>query len=265
MGGTSDVVSTSMFAPLGRARRDGDHFVVDGRWPFNTGCMHAEWYQVGVTVMEGEHPATRPDGRPDARFAYFPHDQAEIIDTWHSTGLRGTGSHDLEVRGLRIPVEHTAAPMLDPPRHEGALFDLGFFPLLVTLMSGFPLGVARRALDELVALAPTKRRGASPITLAEDPHVQYEVGRAEATLQSAKVLVSDALGEAWTTATAGSVLAPEQRGRIILAKSTGDGCRGHGRRRGLRAGRGGGRLHGSPARALLPGRPHGEPTHRLQR
>ncbi|MDQ1479488.1 MAG: indole-3-acetate monooxygenase [Actinomycetota bacterium] len=217
LGETTDIISTSMFAPMGRARRDGTDFVIDGRWPFNSGCMHAEWYQTGFMVMDGDAPAMRADGRPDMRFAYFPRHEAEIIDTWHSSGLRGTGSHDIEVHGLRVPEEHTAAPMLDPPVANGALWQLGFFPLLGVLMSGFPLGVARRALDELAALAPTKRRGAGTTVIADDPHVQYEIGRAEGALQSAKALVADALGGAWDTLTAGSALNPEQQARTGLA------------------------------------------------
>lgn len=217
LGDSSDVASTSMFAPLGRARRDRDDLVIDGRWPFNSGCIHADWYQVGVVVMDGDQPATRPDGTPDLRFAYFPATGAEIHDTWHSTGLRGTGSHDIEVRGLRIPAEQSAAPMMDPARQDGPLWQLGFLPLLSVLMSGFPLGVARRALDELTQLAPTKRRGASRTTIAEDTRVQFDVGRAEALLQSAKSFVHDTLEDAWTTIHTGSAATPSQLGRIMLA------------------------------------------------
>lgn len=217
IGDEADVVSTSMFAPMGRARRDGDDFVVDGRWPFNSGCMHADWYQVGVMVMDGDRPSLRQDGRPDARFAYFPRQDAAIIDTWHSMGLRATGSHDVEVHGLRVPVEHTAAPMLDPAAHDGALWRLGFFPLLGVLMSGFPLGVARRALDEFAVLAPAIRRGSSPGYVADDPHVQFEVGRVEAALLSARALVRDALGELWDTVCLGAVPTAEQSGRAGLA------------------------------------------------
>ena len=119
LGASTDVASTSMFAPLGRARRDGDDLVIDGRWPFNSGCVHADWYQTGVVVMDGDQPAERPDGTPDLRFAYFPATSAEIHDTWHATGLRGTGSHDIEVRQLRIPTEHSAAPCSIPHARTG--------------------------------------------------------------------------------------------------------------------------------------------------
>lgn len=217
LGGAVDIASTSMFAPLGRARREGDELVIDGRWPFNSGCVHADWYQAGVVLMDADGPLHRPGGGVDVRFATFPHHAANVIDTWYSTGLRGTGSHDIEVTDLRIPEAHTAAPMLDPPAQTGGLWELGFFPLLAVLMSGFPLGVARRALDELTALAPMKRRGSSPSTIAEDPRLQYDLGRAEAAVQSARSFVYDVIGDAWTTITAGSTATPEQLGRVTLA------------------------------------------------
>ena len=218
VGDASDIVSTSMFAPMGHARRDGDDLVIDGRWPFNSGCVHADWYQVGVTLMDDDdRPSLRPDGRVDARFAYFRRQHAEIIDTWHSMGLRGTGSHDIEVHGIRVPIEHTAAPMLDPAVHDGALWRLGFFPLLGVLMSGFPLGVARRALDEFAELAPTKRRGRSPGSIAEDAHVQFEVGKAHAALLSARAFVHDTLGDIWTTVSSGATPTPVQAARTGLA------------------------------------------------
>ena len=217
LGGSSDVVSTSMFAPMGRARRDGGDLVVEGRWPFNSGCVHADWYQAAVVVINDGQPEVRPDGRPDLRFAMFPRDGASIIDTWHSLGLRGTGSHDIEVHDLRIPIEHTAAPMLDQPADEGPLASLGFFPLLTVLMGGFPLGVARRALDELGQLASTKRRGTSVATIADDPRTQYDIGGADAALLAARAFLLDVLGDAWTTVTSGMELSSEKATRIALA------------------------------------------------
>lgn len=217
IGANVDVVSTSMFAPMGRGRRDGGDLIIDGRWPFNSGCIHADWYQAAVVMMRDGAPDVRADGRPDVRFAMFPRDGASIIDTWHSLGLRGTGSHDIEVHDLRIPIDHTAAPMLDDPTVEGSLPRLGFFPLLTVLMSGFPLGVARRALDELAQLAPTKKRGTSPLPIADDPQAQYDIGRADAALLAARAFLLDSLDSAWTTVRSGATPGSEQTTRITLA------------------------------------------------
>jgi alkylation response protein AidB-like acyl-CoA dehydrogenase len=212
------VASTCMFAPLGRAVPTGrDRLTISGRWPFNSGCDHAEWNQVGVMVMDGDRPRLRADGQPDWRFAFFPAGLAVRHDTWHALGLRGTASHDLEVAGLVVPEHQTASPLLDPVRHDGPLWRLGFMPLLGVLMAGFPIGVARRALDEIVTLAPRKRRGAAPDTLADDGYVQFEVARAEAHLQSARAYLVDAIRSAWTTLQAGGELGPAEADRILLA------------------------------------------------
>ena len=217
LGGDRDIVSTGVFAPMGRAVRDGGDFVLTGRWPFNSGCMHADWFQTGFFVMDGDRPAVRPDGNLDWRFAFYRREQAEIIDTWHTLGLRGTGSHDVAVHGLRIPESHTAMPFYDPPRHESALLALGFSEFTAAILSGIPLGIARRALDELEAFAPTKRRPNRETTIAEDAHAQFQVGRAEGALLSARAFVIDSFGDAWDHVRTTGAPTPEQQGRMLLS------------------------------------------------
>ena len=80
-----------------------------------------------------------------------------------------------------------------------------------------PAGCGRRALDELTQLAPTKRRGASRTTVAEDPRAEFDLGRAEAALQSARTFVHHTLEDAWTTIESGAPVTPAQLGRIMLA------------------------------------------------
>jgi alkylation response protein AidB-like acyl-CoA dehydrogenase len=218
LGGDVTISSTSMFGPLGRAQPTSRETVtVTGRWPFNSGCDHAEWNQVGVFVMDGERPRLRADGQPDWRFAFFPAGLATRHDTWHALGLHGTASHDLEVVGLDVPVCHTAMPLLDPPCHDGPLWRLPALALLNVLLVGFPLGVARRALDEFAALAPTKRRGPQPLPIAEDGYAQYEFGRCDAAVRSARSFVIDAIGNAWTTALAGDRPSPAQEAELYVA------------------------------------------------
>jgi hypothetical protein len=59
---------------MGRAVPDGSGaLTIDGRWPFNSGCPHAEWFQGGVFVFDGDAPRMLPGGRPDWRFAANQH------------------------------------------------------------------------------------------------------------------------------------------------------------------------------------------------
>ena len=82
--GEYDFVSTSMWAPLGRARPgSGGRLTVSGRWPFNSGCLHASWLQVGVLVTESQAPRLRAPGIPDWRFAFVP-------AAWQSSRTPGT-------------------------------------------------------------------------------------------------------------------------------------------------------------------------------
>ena len=209
--GRTDISLTSMMGPLGTATPDGDDVVVQGRWSFNSGCPHAEVIQVGVIVPDGPLAGWR--------FAMLRPDQVEIVDgSWDAAGLRGTGSHDIVISGARIPADQLSMPMTDPNLYDGPLHRIPFWQLLISLMSGFPLGVARRALDELEALAPTKRRGgASPITIAEDPHVQVEIGKAEAVLQSARSFVFGAADEVWSAACTGEPIPDDALQRYSLA------------------------------------------------
>jgi alkylation response protein AidB-like acyl-CoA dehydrogenase len=210
--------STSMFGPLGWAVPDGNGgFTVDGRWPFNSGCPHAAFYQTGVFVTDGEGPRMLANGAPDWRFAFFRPEQAEIVHTWDAAGLRGTGSHDLVVRGLGLPAGQFAAPMYEPARHDGPWWRIPFLTAIGMQIVGFPLGVARRALDEFTALATTKRRGGGAEPVAAGGHAQIELARAEGEVQAARAFVVDAMGDVWDSACAGDPPDLDQRARMLLA------------------------------------------------
>ncbi|WP_219418011.1 acyl-CoA dehydrogenase family protein [Pseudonocardia nigra] len=209
--------STCMIAPSGRAVVDPAGVTVDGRWAFNSGVSHARVSQVGAVVMDGDRPRMLDGHGPDWRLAYFGTEQARIVDTWDSAGLRGTGSHDLVVEGLRVPAEQFVNPLFAAPRHDGPLWRFPFFANLNVTMMGFPLGVARRALDEFVELARTKTRGPERLRVADDRHVQMQLAVAEGGVQSARAFAFDVLGELWDTACAGDPLSDDQRARLSLA------------------------------------------------
>jgi alkylation response protein AidB-like acyl-CoA dehydrogenase len=218
IGNNPDFASTSMFAPMGQAVPEGERqFIVSGRWPFNSGCPHSEWLQTGVMVMDGHIPRFRDKEIPDWRFAFVPRDAAVIEDTWDAVGLRGTGSHHLSISDARVPVEHLAAPLFEPARHEGPLWRLPLFTLAGVFMAGFPLGVARRALDEFTQLARSKFRGAPTDTIAQDGYAQVQLARSEAGVQAARTFVFDVVGQLWDICCAGDAPDLQQRARMLLA------------------------------------------------
>ncbi|GAA4292742.1 acyl-CoA dehydrogenase family protein [Mycobacterium paraffinicum] len=217
-GPDADFLAATVFAPTGRAVPDGGgQFAVDGRWPFASGCRHAEWLLGGVFVFDGDTPRMIPDQGPDWRLAFFPRAGAEIVDNWDVLGLRATGSNDILARGLRVAEERTISPFFQPARQDGPLWRLAFFTLVGVALVGVPLGIARRALDEFTDLATTKTRAGTFEPLAADPAAQVEFARAEAALRSARAFVLDEAGALWDTARTGDPPSLEQRAGFQLA------------------------------------------------
>lgn len=212
--------STCVVAPTGSAAPDGaGGFTLRGRWAFNTGIRHARFSQVAAVVLD-EHGAPRTgEGKvPEWRLAFFPTDRSQVLDTWDSAGLRGTGSHDLVLEGLPVPAELFVDLINQQPRHDGPLWRFPAFAYLNVILMGFPLGVARRALDDFAELARTKTRGLTERRrLADDPHVQAQLAAAEGGLQSARIFAFDVIGQLWDTACAGDPLNLDQRAQLSLA------------------------------------------------
>ena len=194
-----------VFAPKGRATPEPGGYRVSGRWPFASGCEHADWLMGGCVVDGG------------MRLMLAPAEAFTIHDTWHVMGLRATGSHDIELDGVHIPAERTASVLGDPPLQPGPLYAFPLFGLLALAIAAVSLGIARGALDDLIALAGGKVPTGGKRTLAERGTVQAEVARAEAAVRAAGALLDEAIGAAWERAVAGAGVDVEQRAALRLA------------------------------------------------
>lgn len=116
-----------------------------------------------------------------------------------------------------MPAELLVNPLRSEPRHDGPLWRFPLFANLNVTIMGFPLGVARRALDEFTELARTKTRSLERARLADDRHVQLQLAIAEGGLRAARAFAFEVIGELWDTACAGDPLSLDQRARLSLA------------------------------------------------
>lgn len=193
--GPEDAITCGVFAPMGRATPDGDGYRVSGRWPFASGCEHSKWRMGGAIVSAGGSPTELlPNGAPDIRSVLFRADETRVIDTWDTSGLRGTGSHDIEVTDVVVPKERTFSLLTGSPKHAG--YTLPFFGVLAAGVAAVGLGIARAALDSFVTMAKTKTPPGSKRTLAHRELVQLDVATAEAKLGGARALLFEAMTEA---------------------------------------------------------------------
>jgi indole-3-acetate monooxygenase len=215
-----DSVTAITFAPPGKAVKTKGGFIVNGRWPFGSGCQHATWLVGHFVVFDGDSPRLQANGLPETRFGFVPAAQGEILDTWTTNGLRGSGSHDWMVKDRFIPEERTfnlAAPTL---YRQGPLYALP--NLLLYKTCAVSLGIARGAIDDFVALASNKpitfkSPSAGKAMLRDETYVQCAVAQAEALVSSARGFVFEAFGDLWNTLLTGDPPSLKQRARGRLA------------------------------------------------
>ncbi|HJL14545.1 MAG TPA: acyl-CoA dehydrogenase family protein [Sandaracinaceae bacterium LLY-WYZ-13_1] len=206
-----------VFAPSGRATPTEGGYRLSGRWRYGSGCENAAWRMGGALVFEGDAPRTVDGGGPEIRSCFFRADESRVVDTWDVSGLRGTGSHDLEVQDVLVPAERTTCVRLDHPRHEGPLYRFPLFGLLATGVSAVGLGIARRALDEVEAQAKASRSRGGSKRMAESELVQVRVASAEAELAAARALTYETLESVYEHAASGEPLAGGDRARLRMA------------------------------------------------
>jgi len=215
-----DSVTAVTFAPPGRAVETRNGFTVNGRWPFASGCQHAAWLIGHFAIFDGDSPRLQPNGLPETRFGFLPAKECEIIDTWRTNGLRGSGSHDWTVKDGFIPEARTfnlAAPTL---YRKGPLYTLP--NLLLYKACAVGLGIARGAIDDFIALAQNKpvtfkSPSASKAMLRDETYAQCTVAQAEAMVSSARGFVFEAFGDVWDALLTGALPSLKQRARARLA------------------------------------------------
>jgi indole-3-acetate monooxygenase len=215
-----DSVTAITFAPPGSAVKTQDGFTVNGRWPFASGCQHATWLIGHFAIFDGDSPRLQPNGLPETRFGFLPAEECEIIDTWTTNGLRGSGSHDWTVKDRFIPEARTFN--LDAPSmyRKGPLYTLP--NLLLYKVCAVALGIARGAIDDFIALAQSKpvtfkSPSARKAMLRDETYAQCTVSQAEAIVSSARAFVFEALGDTWNTLLTGDLPSLKQRARARLA------------------------------------------------
>ena len=148
-----DVIVAGAINPTGSIERVDDGYRVTGRWAFASGCEHADW--LFADCVEGI-----VDGVPKLRMALLTPDEVVIEDTWHVSGLRGTGSHHFHVDGVVVPPERTF--LLDGGRRASTCPLSGSRRRRCTAccLASVALGIAQGALDDIVE--PRHAQGAAP-------------------------------------------------------------------------------------------------------
>jgi len=211
-----DMVNAGWIHPQGRAERVAGGYRISGRWRFGSGVTHCDVLVAGCEVHQDGHPEPDPATGHAKQWRVMvcsPKD-FEVHDTWHTTGLAGSGSMDYSVANLFVPEAHSFS--FAQPQRPGPLYRAP--DAILRKMSGVPLGMARACIDYVRMLAPERGDRETGTPWVEDVRVQSTFAWAEMQLAGARAHVYDSLRSQWNKLSAEEPLTPQDRIAPALAR-----------------------------------------------
>lgn len=172
---------------IGKAVPAKSGYRITGRWPFASGAPHATTFAALCEVNEGKGPA---NGR--IVLAFLPREAVNLIDNWHVSGMRGTGSWDFEADGPFLPAEFVC-DFQPNPTHAGVVYRLPGISAFVWTVSTVPLGIAKGAIDALISISSGHRRQGITVPVAERELAHAEIGRCLAKCRAAGAYMRSAM------------------------------------------------------------------------
>jgi alkylation response protein AidB-like acyl-CoA dehydrogenase len=194
-----DSVTAGRTTPTGTLEVCDSGYRLSGRWAFGSGSTHADVILGGAHVIENGERHMTAHGVPEWRIAMLPADQWEVLDTWDTAGLAGSGSHDYTITDAFVPAENTWIP--GQLRRSETLYSWrGMFAVKFV---GVPLGTALGAWEAADSLLSEKVLLPERIPARDTPRVRAGLARARAMIGSARSYAHDVIGGLWATLEAG--------------------------------------------------------------
>jgi alkylation response protein AidB-like acyl-CoA dehydrogenase len=219
-GSTRTVLAGGFFPPRRAVPVEGG-YRLSGRCTFNSNCHAATWILGLAQVYDDGVERLDENGEPVTLMTLFPKEKAEIIDNWDTLGMRGTGSHDVNVDDLFLPAQRAVPfkPLEQPSRaYSGPWHRLTIWPSVAG--AGITaLGIAQAAIDEFTTLATKKTPSYTATMLKDRSIVQLRFAQAVAKVESARAYLHEAFDAAWQAALNGRSLDLKGKARLQLASS----------------------------------------------
>jgi 3-hydroxy-9,10-secoandrosta-1,3,5(10)-triene-9,17-dione monooxygenase len=185
------LIASSFIFPAGRARKVDGGYVLRGSWPFSSGVDSSEWNMLASVVFSDDEA----DGVEYRVFLLNKSDYT-IKDTWNATGLRGTGSNDVEVNDafvaepMTIGVHELAGgPTLGSAVNPNPLYALPVFSLFPYVLSGVALGNAQACLDDYIESARHRASTYNRAKLGDLQSTQIKIAEASAKIDAARLIM----------------------------------------------------------------------------
>src|SRR5262245_16022627 len=214
-----NTIIAGSFTPGRRAIPVEGGYRVTGQWPFLSGGHDGHWFLFLPQIMDGDQPRLDDQGSPVQRLIFLPADKAKILDTWHTLGMRGTGSDDVVVSDQFIPERHTAPwVLLEKPgtAYHSPLYRLTIW-VPIALLVPPARGIARAAINDVIELARAKTPSFTSSSLGRRQVVQRQVAEAEATLGAGRAYLYETFRDNWEAAVRGAEITLDRKLKMQLA------------------------------------------------
>jgi len=195
-----NVLTSGVFADSGTARyevRDNQPgYVINGHWRWGSGCHNAAWISGGIhEVNENGEPHQSTDA--GLTRVFFKPEEIEILDNWHVSGLRGSGSSDYRAENVWVPGLRMASSIEQTELRHLPIYRYPKFALLALPIGAITLGMARASINEVVEIANQKTPQGSRRTLAHRPGLHRDIGVADSKLAAAQNYLYSLDHEVW--------------------------------------------------------------------
>ena len=197
--GDPGAVTCGSFVPPGTAQDTGDGYIVNGNWTFGSASHYATSLITLNVLTDDDGPVLGDGGAPVNVLAFFDPKEATFLDTWHTLGLRATGSTNFTVDNLHVPRdrtyllgpwEMTEGPFASPLYRMGLIID-------AVRIAQVGVGIAQGALEAFIELASAKTPAYTAILTADRATVQERVARAQALIQAGRNTLRATVADAW--------------------------------------------------------------------
>ena len=208
---TATLISSS-YMPVGRVTPVEGGYRLSGKWGFSSGSDHCQWAFLGAFVPTGEG---KP---PDMRTFLVPRKDYTLLDTWHVSGLRGTGSNDVVVDDAFIPEAHTHSFgdgfLCSSPGNTintAPLYRIPFGQIFVRSVSTAAIGIAQGALAAFEETCRSKISRASGKKSRESPSAMQAAAKAASSIRRTRLVLNHNFDAMMATVRAGEKISIADR------------------------------------------------------
>lgn len=188
-GASPDAIVCGSINPVGAGERVDGGYLISGRWGYVSGSLHSQWAVLGF--------ATPPeDGQPGPGLwvAVVPIEDLTLHDTWHTAGMRGTGSNTLSCENVFVPDYRVMSHFTAMEGQYSTEFKyeipyhLAWFPVLTLVLTGPLLGLGQAALEHVRSSASRKGITATEFgRQADSAGFQIQLAAAALRIDSARL------------------------------------------------------------------------------